>query len=196
MVKKPWPSPWHALHLKWRRLAKNTTSNFAHQKHEPTAYPSLEKAGEHPRIGGNRGKRKLIVRDGPRGPKKIGVNGEFFRMVDWSRFSRREEAIIELLVAYGPILATWLNAEPNQLHVTAVAQQFQQKTIPKVRWMLRLSDLWKLPSDSRTILELGNCRKDMENLRLGTGAIYADNGKDSSKSESQPVNDGFEEQKL
>jgi len=62
-------------HLKWG-ASKNTTSLA-----QPTTKTDLvsirKKKRWTPRIREIGEMRKLIVRDGHRGPKKIGVNGEF-----------------------------------------------------------------------------------------------------------------------
>ncbi|MDC6362355.1 MULTISPECIES: Gfo/Idh/MocA family protein [Flavobacteriaceae] len=144
--------------------------------YETTWYPTNHRAKELLEEGKIGDLRKVIVRDGHRGPVKIGVNKEF---LDWLQdpILNGGGAITDF-GCYGANLMTWLKkgAKPNT--VTAVTQQFQPGNNPKV------------DDDATIILTYDDCqailepswnwpigRKDMELYGL-TGAIYADNRND------------------
>jgi predicted dehydrogenase len=191
MVEKPLAvSMEHAL--KMESLAKEHNIHLL-TNYETTWYPSVEKAGELLESGTVGEMRKLIVRDGHRGPKKIGVNAEF---LDWltDPVLNGAGAIIDF-GCYGANLATWLNQGRRPTSVTAVAQQFQSENNPKVEDDATIILTY---GDSQAILEpswnwpIG--RKDMEIYGL-TGAIYADNGKDLRIRIGKGY-DGFDEEKI
>jgi len=191
MVEKPLAvSMEHAL--KMEALAKKHNIHLL-TNYETTWYPSVEKAGELLESGEIGEMRKLIVRDGHRGPKKIGVNGEFLEWLT-DPILNGGGAIIDF-GCYGANLATWLNAGQKPTSVTAVAQQFQPENNPKVEDDATIILTYE---NSQVILEpswnwpIG--RKDMEIYGL-TGAIYADNGKDLRVRIAAGY-DGFEEQKF
>lgn len=120
--------------------------------------------------------RKVIVRDGHKGPKKIGVNKEF---LDWltDPILNGGGAITDF-GCYGANLMTWLLNGEKPRTVTAVTQQLQAENNPKVDddatiiltydfSMAILEPSWNWP--------IG--RKDME-IYGTTGAIYAENRND------------------
>lgn len=161
--------------------------------YETTWYPSVEKAKEMLDSGKIGEMRKLIVRDGHRGPKKIGVSEVFLEWLT-DPVLNGGGAIIDF-GCYGANLATWLNAGQKPTSVTAVAQQFQPENNHKVEDDATIILTYK---NSQAILEpswnwpIG--RKDMEIYGL-TGAIYADNGKELRVRIASGY-DGFEEEKL
>jgi len=144
--------------------------------YETTWYPSNHEAYklvEKDSIGAI---RKVVIRDGHKGPKKIGVNKEF---LDWliDPIQNGGGAITDF-GCYGVNLMTWLMKGEKPLSVTAVTQQQQPENNPKV------------DDDATIILKYTNSnaivqaswdwpigRKDMEIYGL-KGVIYADNRHD------------------
>ena len=114
----------------------------------------------------------MIVRDGHKGPKKIGVSKEF---MDWlgDPILNGGGAIMDF-GCYGANLMTWLQDGKRPVSVTAVTQQLQAENNPKVdddatiiltydSAMAILEPSWNWP--------IG--RKDME-VYGEIGVIYAD----------------------
>lgn len=191
MVEKPLAvSTEHAQ--KMEALAKEHNIHLL-TNYETTWYPSVEKAGELLESGKVGEMRKLIVRDGHRGPKKIGVNSEF---LDWLTDPKLNGAgAIVDFGCYGANIATWLNKGEMPSSVTAVSQQFQPENNPKVEDEATIILTYE---NSQAILEpswnwpIG--RKDMDIYGL-TGAIFADNGKDLRIRIAEGY-DGFDEEKV
>lgn len=144
--------------------------------YETTWYPTNHRAYELMKNGRVGELRKVIVRDGHRGPKKLGINSEF---LDWllDPVQNGGGAIMDFGV-YGANLVTWLQNGKRPNSVTAATQQLQPENNPKV------------DDDATIILEYDNSnaiieaswnwpigRKDMEIYGL-EGAIYADNRND------------------
>ena len=141
--------------------------------YETTWYPTNHKAWEFLQNDSIGSLRKVVVRDGHRGPKKIGVAKEF---LDWLTDPVQDGggAIMDF-GCYGANLMTWLQKGKRPLTVTAVTQQLQAENNPKVdddaTVILRYDDAnailqpsWDWP--------IG--RKDMEIYGL-RGAIFSDN---------------------
>lgn len=117
--------------------------------------------------------RKVIIRDGHKGPKKIGVSKEF---LEWlTDPSLNGGGAILDFGCYGANLMTWLMKGKKPKSVTAIVQQLQPENNPKVdddatiiltyeNSMAILEPSWNWP--------IG--RKDME-LYGEKGALYADN---------------------
>ncbi|MDO1511772.1 Gfo/Idh/MocA family oxidoreductase [Maribacter confluentis] len=117
--------------------------------------------------------RKVIIRDGHKGPKKIGVSQEFLEWLT-DPVLNGGGAITDF-GCYGANLMTWIMNGKKPLSVTAVTQQLQADNNPNVdddatiiltypNQMAILEPSWNWP--------IG--RKDME-LYGTKGAIYADN---------------------
>ena len=98
--------------------------------YETTWYPSHHKMHTLLAEGRVGDLRKIVVRDGHRGPKKIGVNKEF---LDWliDPIQNGGGAITDF-GCYGANLATWLMNGEKPTTVTAVTQQLQKENNPKV----------------------------------------------------------------
>lgn len=141
--------------------------------YETTWYPSNHKAYELLKSGTVGDLRKVVIRDGHRGPKKIGVNSEF---LEWliDPVQNGGGAIMDF-GCYGANLMTWLQNGQRPNSVTAVTQQKQKENNPKV------------DDDATIILTYDNAdaviqaswnwpigRKDMEIYGLD-GALYVDN---------------------
>ncbi|MCB0471847.1 MAG: Gfo/Idh/MocA family oxidoreductase [Flavobacteriaceae bacterium] len=142
--------------------------------YETTWYPTNHKAHEVIRNDTILGAiRKIIVRDGHRGPKKIGVNNEFLEWLT-DPVLNGGGAITDF-GCYGANLTTWLlnGKKPNK--VTAITRQFQPENNPNV------------DDEALIVLEYDNLialieaswnwpigRKDMEVYGL-KGVVYADN---------------------
>jgi predicted dehydrogenase len=141
--------------------------------YETTWYPSNHKAYDLLKSGTVGDLRKVVIHDGHRGPKKIGVNKEF---LDWliDPIQNGGGAIMDF-GCYGANLITWLQNGKKPISVTAITQQQQKDNNPKV------------DDDATIILTYDNSnaiiqpswdwpigRKDMEIYGL-TGALFADN---------------------
>lgn len=141
--------------------------------YETTWYPSNHKSYDLVKSGAVGELRKVIIRDGHKGPKKIGVNSEF---LEWliDPVQNGGGAIMDF-GCYGVNLMTWLQNGQKPNTVTAVTQQLQLENNPKV------------DDDAIIILKYDNSnaiiqaswdwpigRKDMEIYGLN-GVIYADN---------------------
>lgn len=162
--------------------------------YETTWYPSHHKAFELVRRDSVIGDiRKVVVRDGHRGPKKIGVPGEF---LDWLTDPVRNGggAVMDF-GCYGANLLTWLMDGRKPATVTAVTRQLQPENNPLVddeavviltydRAVAILQPSWNWP--------IG--RKDMEIYGL-YGAVYADNRYDLRIRMAEGY-DGFTEEPL
>ena len=161
--------------------------------YETTWYPTNHKAKQLLDDGKIGDLRKVIVRDGHRGPVKIGVNKEF---LDWLQDPvLNGGGAITDFGCYGANLMTWLKKGQKPISVTAVTQQLQSENNPKVdddATILLTYD------DSMAILEpswnwpIG--RKDMEIYGL-TGAIFADN-RNTLRVRMAEGYDGFQEEKM
>jgi predicted dehydrogenase len=174
--------------------------------YETTWYPSVHKANELLKSGAVGDLRKVIIRDGHKGPKKIGINTEFLEWLT-DPVQNGGGAIMDF-GCYGVNLMTWLNNGQRPNSVTAVIQQLQKENNPKV------------DDDATIILTYNNSnaiiqaswdwpigRKDMEIYGVN-GVLYADNrnnlririseGYDAYKEESynleerqEPMDDPF-----
>ncbi|MFX0558539.1 Gfo/Idh/MocA family protein [Maribacter sp. CXY002] len=174
MVEKPLAvSLEHAK--KMEVLAKNHNIHLL-TNYETTWYPTNHKANDLLKTGTVGDLRKVVIRDGHKGPKKIGVNSEF---LEWliDPIQNGGGAIMDF-GCYGANLMTWLQKGKKPNTVTAVTQQQQRENNPKV------------DDDATIILTYDNSnaiiqaswdwpigRKDMEIYGLH-GAIYADNRND------------------
>jgi predicted dehydrogenase len=141
--------------------------------YETTWYPTNHKAYELVKSNAIGDLRKVIVRDGHRGPKKIGINSEF---LDWltDPLQNGGGAITDF-GCYGINLMTWLMEGKRPISVTAVIQQLQPENNPKVDDDATI--LLKYDTANAVVQASWNWpigRKDMEIYGL-TGAIYTDN---------------------
>ena len=171
MVEKPLAvSLKHAK--KMEKLAKKHNIHLL-TNYETTWYPSNHKAKRLVESGKIGDLRKVVIRDGHRGPKKIGVNSEF---LDWliDPVLNGGGAIMDF-GCYGANVITWLHDGKKPKTVTAVTQQQQPENNPKVddeaiiiltynKSNAIIQPSWNWP--------IG--RKDMEIYGLD-GVIYADN---------------------
>ena len=162
--------------------------------YETTWYPTNHKTYELVKKDTVVGEiRKIVVRDGHKGPKKIGVNKEF---LDWliDPVLNGGGAVMDF-GCYGANLATWLmeGVKPNS--VTAITQQQQKVNNPDV------------DDEAIIILKYDNAiaviqaswnwpigRKDMEVYGLN-GVVYADNRHDLRIRISEGY-DGYSEEAL
>jgi predicted dehydrogenase len=117
--------------------------------------------------------RKIVVRDGHRGPKKIGINEEFLSWLT-DPVQNGGGAVVDF-GCYGANLSTWLLQGKRPLSVTAVLQQLQPDQHPLVDDEATI--ILRYDSAQAIIQASWNWpigRKDMEIYGL-TGAVYADN---------------------
>jgi predicted dehydrogenase len=157
-----------------REMAELARKHSIHllTNYETSWYATTEKSRELLHSGQVGELRKLVVRDGHRGPKKIGVGPEF---LDWLTDPELNGAgALMDFGCYGANLSTWLLDGQRPLSVTAITQQFNSADNPKVDDEATI--ILTYPN-SQTIIEaswnwpIG--RKDMEIYGL-TGAIFAD----------------------
>lgn len=175
MVEKPL-----AVNLEHARKMKTLSEEYGIHlltNYETTWYPSNHKAYDliqQDTIIGSL--RKVVVRDGHKGPKKIGVNKEFLEWLTDSVLNGG--GAITDFGCYGANLLTWMLKGEKPISVTALTAQLQAENNPQVDdeaiIVLRYEKLvaiiqasWNWP--------IG--RKDMEIYGL-YGAIYSDNRND------------------
>ncbi|PWJ44638.1 Gfo/Idh/MocA family protein [Sediminitomix flava] len=162
--------------------------------YETTWYPTNHKAYEVLKKDGTIGEvRKVMVHDGHKGPKKIGVNSEF---LDWltDPVQNGGGAIVDF-GCYGANLMTWLMDGKRPNSVTAITQQLQAENNPKVDD----ESIILLQYDDAVAIIQGSWnwpigRKDMEIYGL-KGTIVAHNRHDFQVRISEGY-DGFEEERM
>ncbi|WP_299216607.1 Gfo/Idh/MocA family oxidoreductase [uncultured Aquimarina sp.] len=190
MVEKPLAvSMEHAKEM--QALAKKHNIHLL-TNYETTWYPTNHKAFELSKKENTIGDiRKIVVRDGHKGPKKIGVNSEF---LDWltDPVQNGGGAIVDF-GCYGANLLTWFMDGKRPNSVTAITQQLQSKNNPKVDD----ESIILLQYDNTVAIIQGSWnwpigRKDMEIYGL-KGVIYADNRHDLRVRISEGY-DGYDEQ--
>ena len=158
--------------------------------YETTWYPTNHKAYQLLKEGVVGELRKVIVRDGHRGPKKLGINEEF---LEWllDPVQNGAGALMDF-GCYGANLMTWLKKGEKPNTVTAITQQLQAENNPKVEDEAIIILTY---DDSNAIIQaswnwpIG--RKDLEIYGL-KGALYADNRNDLRLRIAEGY-DGFEE---
>ena len=158
--------------------------------YETTWYPSVHKANEWLKADSIGNLVQLIIRDGHRGPKEIGINKEF---LDWliDPAQNGGGAITEF-GCYGANIATWMLRGQRPLSVTAVTQQLQPQNNPLVddeATIILTYDHCKVTIQPSWNWPIG--RKDME-VYGRKGVIYADNRNDLRLRKAKGY-DGFTE---
>lgn len=144
--------------------------------YETTWYPSNHKAFELIKKDSIGPIRKVIVRDGHKGPKKIGVNKEFLVWLTDPKLNGG--GAITDFGCYGVNLMTWLMEGKRPNSVTAVTQQLQPENNPKVdddATIILTYDDANATIQASWDWPIG--RKDMEIYGLN-GVIYSDNHTD------------------
>lgn len=191
MVEKPLAvSVEHAR--KMEALAKKHNIQLL-TNYETTWYPSNHKAYELLQNNTIGSLRKAVIRDGHRGPKRIGINSEF---LDWltDPVQNGGGAIVDF-GCYGANLMTWLQQGKRPISVVAVTQQLQPQNNPNVDDEATII----LTYDSSTAIIQASWnwpigRKDMELYGM-TGALYSDN-RNTLRIRMAEGYDGFKEEKL
>ncbi|MEY8021184.1 Gfo/Idh/MocA family protein [Muriicola sp. SD30] len=190
MVEKPLAvSLDHAV--KMQALAKKHNIHLL-TNYETTWYPSNHKAYALLKSGKIGDLRKVVVRDGHRGPKKIGVNSEFLEWLT-DPVQNGGGALMDF-GCYGANLLTWLQEGTRPETVTAIVQQQQKENNPLVDDDATI--ILTYPQSNAIIQASWNWpmgRKDMEIYGL-TGALYADNRHDLRMRLAEGY-DGFQEEK-
>ena len=175
MVEKPLAvSLEHAKEM--QALAKKHNIHLL-TNYETTWYPTTHKAYELSKTNDSIGAiKKIIVRDGHKGPKKIGVNEEFLEwLVD--PVQNGGGAITDF-GCYGTNILTWFMDGKRPNSVTAITQQLQAENNPKVDD----ESIILLQYDDAVAIIQGSWnwpigRKDME-IYGEKGVVYADNRHD------------------
>lgn len=160
--------------------------------YETTWYPTTHKAyqlfKEDNAIGAL---RKVMVHDGHKGPKKIGINKEF---LDWLTDPIQNGGGAEVdFGCYGVNILTWMMDGKRPNSVTAITQQLQAENNPKVND----ESVIILQYDETVAVIQGSWnwpigRKDME-IYGENGVIYADNRNDLRLRISEGY-DGYKEE--
>lgn len=188
MVEKPLAvSMKHANKMK--ALAKKYKIELL-TNYETTWYPSVHKSYELVEQDSIGKISQLVIRDGHRGPKKIGVNKEF---LDWlTDPAKNGGGAISDFGCYGANISTWMMHGKKPISVTAVTQQLQKENNPNVddeATIILTYDSAKATIQASWNWPIG--RKDME-VYGTTGVIYADNRNDLSMRIAEGY-DGFKE---
>ena len=122
MVEKPLATNWeHA-----KRMNELATKNkiYLLTNYETSWYPTTEKAYQLANDSNFMGAiRKVVIHDGHKGPKEIGVSKEFFEWLT-DPVQNGGGALIDF-GCYGANLMTYLMRGEKPLSVTAVTQQFK-----------------------------------------------------------------------
>ena len=156
----------------------------------PTTHKTYDLAKKTNAIGSL---RKIIVNDGHKGPKKIGVNPEF---LDWLTDPVKNGGGADFdFGCYGANLLTWFMEGQRPNSVTAVAKQLQAENNPKVED----ESIIIVQYDNLVAIIQGSWnwpigRKDMEIYGL-KGALYADNRNDLRIRIAKGY-DGYDETKM
>jgi predicted dehydrogenase len=136
--------------------------------YETTWYPNYAAIWKLFKEGGAAGPiRKMVALDGHEGPKKINVQPEFLNWL--SDPARNGAGALFDFGCYGANLMTWLMDNQRPIAVTAVTQQFQPETYPRVDDEATI--LLEYPTAQGIILASWNWpfnRKDLE--------VYGDHG--------------------
>lgn len=144
--------------------------------YETSWYASNYKAYDIVKSGEIGEVRKLIVRDGHKGPAKLGLHDEFLAWL-FDPVQNGGGVIIDF-GCYGANLSTWLMEGKKPLSVTAVTQQLQPEVNPNVEDEATIILTYE---KSQTVIQASwnwpMGRKDMEIYGL-TGAVYSDNSQD------------------
>ena len=158
--------------------------------YETTWYPTNHKALELVNDSTIGALRKIIVRDGHRGPKKIGVDDEF---LEWLADPELNGGgAITDFGCYGANLMTWILKGQRPKSVMALTQQLQPENNPKVDdEAILLLEYETMTGIIQASWNWPIGRKDMEIYGL-SGAIYSDNRHDLRVRISEGY-DGFEE---
>lgn len=129
MVEKPMATNLaHAI--KMEQLAKKHNI-FLLTNYETSWYPTTEKVYQLANDSNYMGAiKKVVIHDGHKGPKEIGVNKEF---LDWltDPIQNGGGALIDF-GCYGANLMTYLMRGEKPVSVTAITQQFKPRIYPKV----------------------------------------------------------------
>ena len=159
--------------------------------YETTWYPTTHSAYQLVKNDSAIGSiRKIMVNDGHKGPKKIGINSEF---LDWLTDPVHNGGGADVdFGCYGANLVTWLLEGERPNSVTAIEQQLQPENNPNVVD----ESIILLQYDSTVAVIQGSWnwpigRKDMAIYGL-QGVVYADNRNDLRLRISEGY-DGFDE---
>lgn len=174
MVEKP-------LAVNMEHAQKMAALAKAHDIHlltnyETTWYPSNHKAYDLLKSGKIGDLRKIIVRDGHKGPKRIGVSSEFLNWLIDPKLNGGG-ALMDF-GCYGANLVTWLMEGQRPNSVTAVTQQLQPENNPRVADDAMV--ILKYDQANAIIQASWNWPIGIKDMRLYglDGAIFADNKTD------------------
>lgn len=161
--------------------------------YETTWYPTVHTALELLNNDSIGSLSQLIIRDGHKGPVKIGVNKEF---LEWLTDPvKNGGGAITDFGCYGANIATWMLNGEKPLSVVAVTQQLQKENNPEVDDEATI--ILTYQNAKATIQASWNWpigRKDME-VYGKDGVIYADN-RDELRIRMAEGYDGFSETKI
>jgi predicted dehydrogenase len=161
--------------------------------YETSWYPTNKRARELLKEGKVGKLRKVVIRDGHKGPKKIGVNKEFLEWLTDPELNGGG-ALMDF-GCYGANLMTWLQDGKKPHAVTAVTQQLQPENNPKVDDDATI--ILKYDTANAVIQASWNWpigRKDME-VYGETGVIFADD-RNALRLRLSEGYDGFTEESM
>lgn len=144
--------------------------------YETTWYPTVHTSQQLLQADSIGSLRQLIIRDGHKGPVKIGVNREFLEWLT-DPVNNGGGAMMDF-GCYGANLATWMMKGERPISVVAVTQQLQSENNPKVEDEATIILTYR--KAKATIQASWNWpigRKDLE-VYGERGVIYADNRND------------------
>jgi predicted dehydrogenase len=178
-----------------REMQKLAVKHSIHllTNYETSWYATTEKAESLLQAGKIGEVRKIVVHDGHKGPKKIGVPATFLEWLT-DPVLNGAGALMDF-GCYGANLSTWLLKGQRPLSVTCLTQQFNKEDHPKVDDEATIVVAY--PSAQVIIQASWNWpigRKDME-IYGQTGAIYADNARQLRVRMAKGY-DGFAEEKM
>lgn len=192
MVEKPLAVS--LAHAQKMKALANKHSIHLLTNYETTWYPTNHKVYELIKQDTTIGAlRKVIVRDGHKGPKKIGVDKEFLEWLT-DPVLNGGGAVIDF-GCYGANLLTWIMDGKRPNSVTAITQQLQPENNPKVDDEAII--ILQYDTSNAIIQASWNWpigRKDMEIYGL-KGVIYSDNRNDLRVRKSVGY-DGFTEERM
>ncbi|WP_265241896.1 Gfo/Idh/MocA family protein [Muriicola sp. Z0-33] len=161
--------------------------------YETSWYPTNKRAYDLLHDGKVGELRKVVIRDGHKGPKKIGVNKEFLEWLT-DPVLNGGGALMDF-GCYGANLMTWLQRGEKPQSVTAITQQLQAENNPNVDDDATI--ILKYAKANATIQASWNWpigRKDME-VYGEYGAIFADD-RNNLRIRISEGYDGFDEETI
>jgi predicted dehydrogenase len=121
--------------------------------------------------------RKMVIRDGHRGPKEIGCSPEFLAWLTDPAATSNGAGALNDFGCYGADLATWLMHGQRPIAVTAIAKHYKPSVYPKVEDDATI--LVEYPTATASIEASWNWATNLKDMEVWgeTGVIHAYDGK-------------------